>query len=123
MPGENRSGWTLETLKEHFDKIRDERDARYSERSDSQKKAVEAALSAAEKAVDKAAKNSEKWRENANEWRAAMTDKDRLLLPRTEFDQRATSLDDKIASITRICVGAVLLGIAIITVVLLIIRK
>lgn len=55
-------GWTLNTLKV----LMDERDIRYSERSDLQ-----------QRAIDLAEANAERWRSNANEWRQAMTDKDR----------------------------------------------
>lgn len=61
-------------------------------------KAILAALASAKEAVLVAEANSEKWRANANEWRAAMTDRDRLYMPRAEFDayRAATdkSLDD-----------------------------
>lgn len=69
-----KSEWTISTLKEHFEKILSERD-----------KAIDAALSAAKEAVNVAEANAEKWRTNANEWRAAMSDKDKLLMQRSEF--------------------------------------
>lgn len=68
------SSWTIETLKEHFEKILAEKD-----------KAINIALAAAKEAVGVAEKNAEKWRDNANEWRQAMNDKDRLLMQRSEF--------------------------------------
>ncbi len=66
---------------EHFEKILIEKD-----------NALRAALAAAEKAVQKAEDNAQRWQENANEWRAAMTDKDKLLLTRTEFEGYKTMM-------------------------------
>jgi hypothetical protein len=76
----NVSGWSVDTLHEHIRSVMDERDARYSQLSNAQKDAVNAALSSAERAVEKAENIAEKWRQNANEWRAAMSDKDKLYL-------------------------------------------
>jgi hypothetical protein len=67
-------GWTIETLKEHIEKILAEKD-----------KAINIALAAAKEAVGVAEKNAEKWRDNANEWRAAMNDKDKTLMQKAEF--------------------------------------
>ena len=67
--------WTIETLKEHFEKILAEKD-----------KAINIALAAAKEAVGVAEKNAEKWRDNANEWRAAMNDKDKMFVQKAEFN-------------------------------------
>lgn len=67
-------GWTVETLKTHFDTIVAELDKRHEQRM------VTAAL-----AADKAEHNAEKWRQNANEWRGAMTDRDAKYLTKSEF--------------------------------------
>lgn len=66
-------GWTIQTLKEHFEGILTERD-----------KALNAALNSAKEAVSKAENNAEKWRDNANEWRAAMNDRDKNFITRRE---------------------------------------
>lgn len=66
-------GWTIETLKEHFEKVLAERD-----------KAITSALQAAEKAVAVAEANAEKWRNQANEWRGAMTDREKNFITRRE---------------------------------------
>jgi hypothetical protein len=58
-------GWTVETLKEHFD-----------QRFLDQQTAVNAALVSAEKAVTKAEVNGAEWRASSNEWRGAMTDRE-----------------------------------------------
>jgi len=78
MPAE----WNFDTLKQHFDALRE-----------ADKEAVKAALAAAEKAVEKADDNGEKWRENANEWRGAMNDRERNLMPRPEAESRLATQD------------------------------
>lgn len=67
------ASWTIETLKEHFEKVLVERD-----------KAISAALLSAEKAVQVAEANAEKWRQNANEWRGAMGDREKNFITRRE---------------------------------------
>jgi len=62
------------TLKEHFEKILAEKD-----------KAINIALAAAKEAVLVAETNAEKWRSNANEWRAAMNDREKKFITRTEL--------------------------------------
>ncbi len=128
MPGElacndSGSGWTTETVLEHVIQVLNERDKRYQQRFDAQEKALGAALLNAATAVDKAETTNTAWRQNQNEWRGALSDRDRLFIPRQEFDAKVEALDERISSITRICVGAVFIGIAIITVVLLILKQ
>jgi hypothetical protein len=67
--------WTLEALKEHFEKMLSEKD-----------KAVNIALASAKEAVAVAEANAEKWRNNANEWRATMTDREARFMTRGEFE-------------------------------------
>lgn len=69
------TGWTIETLKEHFEKILAEKD-----------KAINIALAAAKEAVGVAEKNAEKWRDSANEWRGAMTDREKKFLLTDTFE-------------------------------------
>jgi len=80
----------LRELKEHNKEILIEKD-----------NALRAALAASEKAVSKAEDNAEKWRANANEWRAAMTDKDKLLLQRTEFETYQKTMNAALAAETK----------------------
>jgi hypothetical protein len=68
------NGWTIETIKEHFEKLLAEKD-----------KAINLALAAAKEAVGVAEKNAEKWRDNANEWRGAMVDRENKFMGRSEF--------------------------------------
>lgn len=67
------ASWTIESLKEHFEKVLAERD-----------KAISAALQSAEKAVQVAETNAEKWRNQANEWRGAMSDREKNFITRRE---------------------------------------
>lgn len=69
------NGWTIETLKEHFEKILAEKD-----------KAINIALAAAKEAVGVAEKNAEKWRDSANEWRGAMNDREKKFLSAETFE-------------------------------------
>lgn len=66
--------WTIDTIKEYFEKILAEKD-----------KAINIALSAAKEAVGVAEKNAEKWRDQANEWRGAMNDREKNFMQRSEF--------------------------------------
>lgn len=67
-------GWTIHTLKEHYDVLLLER-----------LRALKIEFDAAKEAYTLAEINAEKWRSNTNEWRSAMSDKDNLLLSKAEF--------------------------------------
>jgi hypothetical protein len=120
MSGEterNVSGWTVDTLREHLTTLTTQlraafeaadfaADVRNEQRFTaqqqaikdaltSQKEAVAAALVAAEKAVLVAETNAEKWRGAANEWRGAMNDRERTLMPRSEAEQRYSSITNR----------------------------
>lgn len=62
------------TLREHFEKILDEKD-----------KAIKIALDAQEKAAVVNKDEVQRWRDSANEWRGAMNDRERDFLTRKEF--------------------------------------
>ena len=109
-------------IKEHFEAILAEKDRSYKQRFKAQEKAVHAALTAAKEAVSKAEIAAEKRFDSVNEFRRTLADQTSTFIPRPEYTQRLNSIDEKINAITRICVGAVMLGIAVITVVLLILR-
>ena len=68
MAGEK---WTVETLKELFDRVLIERDA----------------------AIKIAEDNAEKWRASANEWRGAMNDRERQFLTKEEFNEYRRTMD------------------------------
>ena len=63
--------------------------------------AVSAALAAADRAVSKAELASEKRFEGVNEFRSALNDNARLLMPRSETEQRITALDEKLIDLTK----------------------
>lgn len=65
--------WTVSTLKEHLDELRQ-----------ADQRAVNAALAAAKEAVAIAETNAERWRASANEWRGAMNDRERNFISRQE---------------------------------------
>lgn len=76
------SGWTLETLKEHFDQ-------RFSD----QDRAVTAALEAAKEATTKAENAADKRFDAANEFRGQLADQASHFMPRTEAEQRLGVLE------------------------------
>jgi hypothetical protein len=62
-------------------------------RFDAQKEAVNAALAASDRAVNKAELASEKRFDAVNEFRAALADSARLLMPRSEAEQRMAAIE------------------------------
>jgi hypothetical protein len=68
--------------------IVDERDRRYEDRFRAMDEKTGLALTSSEKAVTKAEIAQEKRFDNTNEWRAAMQDRDRNQMPRSEIEQR-----------------------------------
>lgn len=103
----NLSGWSLETLLEHLERISTERDRRYEQRFDAQeraiaaalaaqKEAVSAALQAADRAVLKAEVAVEKRLEGQNEFRGQLADQARLFMPRTETQVEFSNIREKI---------------------------
>ncbi len=84
------NGWTLETLKEHYDS-----------RFDAQEKAVMAALAAAEKAVIKAETAAERRFESVNEFRGQLTDQAATFMPRLEAEQRIGQLAEKVEGLIK----------------------
>lgn len=115
--------WTLKTLKAHFEALQQESDKRYEQRFGAQEKAVNAALTAAKEAVSKAETSAEKRFDSVNEFRAQLSDQAATFMPRMESEQRMSTLDEKIGAVTKVCVAAIFLGIAIITVVILLLRR
>lgn len=92
MSGETQrdeSGWTVDTLKQHYD-----------QRFRDQEKAVSAALASAEKAVSTANVANEKRFESVNEFRAQLTDQTATFLPRKEYDARHETLESRVSELT-----------------------
>jgi len=87
-----------------------------------QEKAVAAALAAAKEAVTKAENATERRFENSNEWRNTVETLQRTYMPRTEANQIASSMTEKIEALQKmlwIGLGVVLafqffLGIALV---------
>jgi hypothetical protein len=61
-------------IRTHFDDILAEMNRRYEDK-----------FKAMDCAVEKAENATEAWKTNANEWRGAMTDREKMFLPRTEY--------------------------------------
>lgn len=61
-----------------------------------QKEAINAALAAADRAVSKAEASAEKRFEGVNEFRAQLGDQQRTLMPRTEAENRLSTLGEKV---------------------------
>jgi len=80
-PEKRYSEWTVNTLKIHFDELRDadkelaqERDRRYKEKDEARSTALEAALRSIEKATDILAAAYRTDKTAQNEWRATVND-------------------------------------------------
>lgn len=102
------SGWSLDTLKDYFERLFHEYDRRLEQRFIAQEKAVTAALDAAKEATDKYEADVERWRIANNEWRQAMLDRENKFVTTDTFDtqikgwnQRFDDLDKKIDDLTR----------------------
>ena len=89
-------GWTIETLKEHYDTLLTERAKRAEERHAAAQLSIQAALAAADKAVLKSEEAVEKRFESVNEFRGALDDKSRLNMPRQEVELALAGLRERI---------------------------
>jgi len=87
---------TAVDLKEHFERILEEKDIALKGLLHEKDKALEAALKASEKAIAVAEANSEKWRANANEWRGAMDDLIKGFLRIPTFDEFKVSTNERL---------------------------
>jgi hypothetical protein len=76
------SEWTVDTLKEHFEALLDQRD-----------KQIALALSAAEKAVTKAETATEKRFDSVNEFRQTLTDQNKTFASAERVDGLTQRLD------------------------------
>ena len=79
--------------------IINERDQRYSQRFDSQERAVAAALAAAKEAVVKAELQANSKFESVNEFRGQLKDQQLTLIPRTEADIKFNALAGRLATV------------------------
>lgn len=71
-------------------------------RIDSQAEKVALALAASDRAINKAETAYDKRFESVNEFRLTLSDQTKTLVPRTEFDQLAKSLTEKIDDLKNI---------------------
>lgn len=78
------AGWTIDTLREHFDRIIADLERRLDERIDGQKESVTVAMAASEKRFD-----------GVNEFRQALGDTSRLQMPRLEAENLMKALNEK----------------------------
>jgi hypothetical protein len=118
---EEKSDWTVETLREYILTLIDANDIRYGQRFEAsqsaintaliaqqtamqtaltaQKLAVDTAQAAADRAVTKAELAAEKRFESVNEFRDTLADQQRTLMPRTEAELLIRQLAEKIDAI------------------------
>lgn len=99
MSGETarqESGWTVDTLKQHYDKLREADQIAIQAALVTQEKAVAAALAATKEAMLKAETASEKRFESVNEFRKTLSDQTNTFLPRSEYNANHKALEDKI---------------------------
>lgn len=88
-----RSGWTIDTLREHFLALIAEKDKRDQQRYEAQTDAINAALLAAEKAVTKAEAANQRRFEGVNEFRQTLSDQAATFLSRAEFEAQRRADD------------------------------
>lgn len=103
MSGETakqESGWTVDTLKQHFDELREADQTALKAALASAEKAVAAALAASKEAVNKSELSNTKLFEAANQVKATFGDELNKKVDRSEFLTSNESRDDKIVSVT-----------------------
>jgi hypothetical protein len=95
-------GWTLETLKEHFDALITSNDRRYEQRFKDSQTALDAALNAAKEAVLKAENATEKRLEGQNEFRGTLDDWQKTTMPRSEAELRMGAIEARIGELSKL---------------------
>ena len=93
----------------HLRELMDERDRRYTERADNDRRAVEAAFKASEKAIQKAEEAQTAYNETHNELSRKLDDQNKATMPRTEIEARFQTASDN----TRGNLGLLLAGLAL----------
>ena len=78
--------WTIDALLQYFNSILETRDQKYEQQFKHQQEAVSAALQSSEKAISKAENSNEKRFESVNEFRAVLSDQQRMLMTRSEYE-------------------------------------
>src|ERR1035437_6650504 len=92
--------WSIESLKAYFDMRLTERDQWINAKFIDQKEAVDAALASADRAVQKAETTSETRFAGINEFRSTLSDQQKMLMTRTEYDSNHKSLVEKIDGVS-----------------------
>ena len=137
MSGEtenNVSGWTVDTLKAHFDTLRSTDLTNIEKRFVAAEERTTLALTAADRAVVKAETATEKRFDAVNEFRATLADQASRLMPRAEVEQIVKGLNEKIddlrgtrrsgvASIGALMVGAAVVLAVIVQIVVLVVTR
>jgi hypothetical protein len=100
-PTKPPGGWTVETLKAHFEQRFIDVDKAVNAALAAAKEAVAAALAAAEKAREQAAADNQAWRASANEWRGSMQDRETRFATRTEMDAKFGAVDVALRAIQK----------------------
>ena len=118
--GASESGWSVDTLKAHFDTLRTTDQDTINRRFISAEQAVKQALDNADKASTKADSAMEKRFDNTNEWRGTLEDLAGRMMPRQEAQALINAQNDKIDDLrgTRrtgvASVGALVVGAAVV---------
>jgi hypothetical protein len=93
--------WTIETLKEHLERLLQEHSERYQERHDTMMRGVKDALASADKAVLKAEEAANKRFESVNEFRQTLSDQQRMFFPRQEAEAQLAALEERLTKLER----------------------
>ena len=87
------SGWTIDTLKEHYDRLLEDLEKRYDEKFLAQKSAVDAAFVSSQKAIDKSDESLKEYKATANEFRKTISDYRDQTISKAEHRALETILD------------------------------
>jgi hypothetical protein len=90
------SGWTVDTLKEHFDQRFRDQEKSVEAAVAASDKATSVAMTAEQRAVAKAEAASEKRFESVNEFRQTLTDQATTFMPRAEAHVTNNALAEKV---------------------------
>jgi hypothetical protein len=94
-------GWTIATLKEHFERLREDDQRAVQAALASAEKAVSAALVSAEKAITKQEAADTKRADASNEIRGAMLDQQRQFPSKVEVDSRFTDVERRMIALEK----------------------
>lgn len=105
MSGETEdavSGWTVDTLHAHMERLVREHDRRYEQRFDAQ-----------EKAILKSETSYDKRFEGVNEFRATLADQARDLMPRKESELQHAAVIERVATVETLMRAQVARGVGL----------